>query len=223
MIVGLIPARGGRKGIPRKNLRKLRGKSLIEIGVNLLFSAGCEQVYVSSEDNEILQVAELAGGKVLKRPRNLSMDESSTESVILHAIHNLNLKMEDILVTHQVTSPLIRLQSVNKCIKMLLEDEKINSTISVYETHPFLWLKNGNDTWEPQGHSRANRKPRQNMGTIGHETGGIYVSRVQPTLEQKTRFPKPTKCISVDYLEALDIDNFGDLENAECLFNLSLK
>ena len=63
MIVGLIPARGGSKGIHRKNLQTLSGKTLIEIGIDLLLAAGCEKVYVSSEDSEILDAVKLAGGE----------------------------------------------------------------------------------------------------------------------------------------------------------------
>lgn len=218
MIVGLIPARGGSKGIKRKNLRTLGGKTLIKIGIDLLFDSGCEKVYVSSEDSEIIKAAELAGGQIIIRPLELAGDEASTESVILHAIENLNLGSNDILVTHQITSPLIKIESVKTCIQELLIGSRFNSAISVYETHPFLWHQKDDNTWEPVGHSRMNRIRRQDTGLIGHETGGIYVSRVKAVIEQKNRFPEPTKCIPVDYFEALDIDNLDDLNNAKIIF-----
>ena len=107
MRILIIPARGGSKGIPRKNLQTLGGKTLIEIGIDLLLAAGCEKVYVSSEDSEILDAVKSAGGKEIKRPKELSRDESSTDSVILHAIQHLELSFDDILVTHQITSPLV--------------------------------------------------------------------------------------------------------------------
>jgi N-acylneuraminate cytidylyltransferase len=219
MIVGLIPARGGSKGIVRKNLQTLGGNTLVKIGIDLLLAAGCEKVYVSSEDREIINSAELAGGQVIIRPLEFAGDEASTESVILHAIENLSLSPNDILVIHQITSPLIKIQSVKACIKVLLDDFNFNSAISVYETHPFLWKETDNKNWEPVGHSRLNRVRRQDMGLIGHETGGIYVSRVEAVREQKNRFPGPTKCIPVDYFEALDIDNLDDLNNAKIIFD----
>ena len=218
MIVGLIPARGGSKGIMRKNLQTLGGNTLIKIGIDLLLASGCEKVYVSSEDSEIIKAAEVAGGQIIIRPFELAGDETSTESVILHAIENLNFNSNDILVTHQITSPLIKIQSVKTCIQVLLNDPRINSAISVYETHPFLWTQKDNKTWEPVGHSRLNRSRRQDMGLIGHETGGIYVSRVKAVIEQGNRFPEPTRCIPVDYFEALDIDNLADLNNAKIIF-----
>ena len=220
MIVGLIPARGGSKGIHRKNLQTLGGKTLIQIGIDLLVAAGCEKVYVSSDDSEILNAVKLAGGKEIERPKELSRDESSTDSVVLHAIQHLELSFDDILVTHQITSPLIKVESVKECIKMLVDEFEINSAISVYETHPFLWIEKNDGTWDPVGHSRSNRYRRQELGVIGHETGGIYVSRVGAVLNQKNRFPTPTKCISVTYLEALDIDDHNDLLNAKDIYNL---
>lgn len=218
MIVGLIPARGGSKGIARKNLATLGGNSLVKIGIDLLFASGCEKVYVSSEDSEIIKAAELAGGRIIIRPLELAGDEASTESVIFHAIEYLNLSSEDILVTHQITSPLIKIKSIKSCIQVLLNDFSFNSAISVYETHPFLWTQKDNKAWEPIGHSRLNRSRRQDIGIIGHETGGIYVSRVKAVTEQMCRFPEPTKCIPVDYFEALDIDNLEDLNNAKIIF-----
>jgi N-acylneuraminate cytidylyltransferase len=220
VIVGLIPARGGSKGIHRKNLQTLGGKTLIEIGIDLLLAAGCEKVYVSSEDSEILDTVKLAGRERIKRPKELSRDESSTDSVILHAIQHLGLSFDDILVTHQITSPLVKVESVKACIKILIDEFEINSAISVYETHPFLWIENNDGTWDPIGHSRSKRYRRQDMGVTGHETGGVYVSRVGAVLSQKNRFPTPTKCISVTYLEALDIDDYDDLQSAKAIYNL---
>jgi N-acylneuraminate cytidylyltransferase len=220
VIVGLIPARGGSKGIHRKNLQTLSGKPLIEIGIDLLLAAGCEKVYVSSEDNEILHKVKSIGGLGIRRPKELSRDDSSTDSVILHAIQHLELNCDDILVTHQITSPLVKIESVKNCLKILLNEFEINSTLTVYETHPFLWKQNIDGRWDPIDHSRLIRYRRQDMGVIGHETGGVYVSRVGAVLKQKNRFPTPTKCISVTYLEALDIDDYEDLQNAQILYSL---
>ena len=100
MIVGLIPARGGSKGIPKKNLSKLSDKNLIEIGIDKLLKAGCNNVYVSTENSEISEIALKSGAKLIFRPHEFATDESSTEEVIFHAIKYLDLNDDDLLVTH---------------------------------------------------------------------------------------------------------------------------
>lgn len=140
MIVGLIPARGGSKGIPKKNLSKLSDKNLIEIGIDKLLEAGCNNVCVSTENSEISEIALKSGAKLIFRPHEFATDESSTEEVIFHAIKYLNLNDDDLLVTHQITSPLIRVSSISACIDAL-KDLKINSATSILKEHPFIWQK----------------------------------------------------------------------------------
>ena len=218
MIVGLIPARGGSKGIPKKNLSKLSDKNLIEIGIDKLLEAGCNNVYVSTENSEISEIALKSGAKLIFRPHEFATDESSTEEVIFHAIKYLNLNDDDLLVTHQITSPLIRVSSISACIDAL-KDLKINSATSILKEHPFIWQKNTEGTWKPSNHSRMVRPRRQDIGEVGIETGGVYVARVRSVLDQLTRFPEPTMCIPVRFIEALDINSIFDLEDARLVFN----
>ena len=126
MIIGLIPARGGSKGIPRKNLAFLGDKTLLEIGVGKLFKSGCDEVFVSTNDQEISECAIKYGAKVINRPNEISEDTSSTEPVILHAINSISIDPTNILVIHQITSPMITVKSIVSCIK-LLENSKFNS------------------------------------------------------------------------------------------------
>jgi CMP-N-acetylneuraminic acid synthetase len=218
MIVGLIPARGGSKGIPKKNISKLSDKTLIEIGVDKLLEAGCNAVYVSTEDSEISEIALKSGAKLIFRPHEFATDESSTDDVIFHSIKYLELKDKDLLVTHQITSPLIRTSSISSCIDAL-KDLQINSAISILKENPFIWQKEEENVWEPTNHSRQFRPRRQDIGEAGIETGGVYVARVRSILDQLTKFPKPTMCIPVRFIEALDINSFFDLEDAKIVFN----
>jgi len=214
MIIGLIPARGGSKGIPGKNLSVLGGKTLLARGVELLKNAKCDLVYVSSEDDFIIAEALLAEAQIIRRPLEISSDESETKDVVIHAISYLNLKANDIIVLHQVTSPLLRVENVKLCIGELLENLTLNSVVTIHKTHPFMWEQMTDAYWSIPINFRTNLRRRQDLGVMGHETGGIYAARVGAILEQKNLSPSPTNCISVDYLEALDIDNYEDLENA---------
>lgn len=216
MIIGLIPARGGSKGIPRKNLALLGKQTLLEIGVAKLFKSGCHEVFVSTDDQEIHEYAKKYGAKIINRPAEISEDTSSTESVILHAIAEISIDPNSILVTHQITSPMLNVQSIILCIKSL-ENSKFNSAVSVFQEFPFIWVENELQEWEPSNHTRDLRPRRQDLIKSGVETGGIYVAKVKAIIEQSNRFPKPTICIPVSYLEAIDINTEADLNDVRRL------
>ena len=215
MIVGLIPARGGSKGIPRKNLRELHQKSLLQRGIELLKSAGCDLVYVSTDDLEISNLARNWGAFVIERPEELANDLAGTDPVLLHAVDKVELKDDDILVLHQVTSPLLTVKSVGECIHTLFENPSLNSVITIRDFHPFMWKSEDSRNWDPVGHSRSHRPRRQDLGIQGCETGGCYAMRVSALKQQEGRFPFPTGGAKVSFLESLDIDTQQDLDMAE--------
>lgn len=217
VIIGLIPARGGSKGIPRKNLAFLGGKTLLEIGVDKLFMSGCDEVFVSTDDQEISEYTRKYGAKVINRPSEISEDTSSTESVILHAVNAIRIDPNDTLVIHQITSPMITVKSIVFCIKSL-ENSKFNSAVSVFQESPFIWVENELQEWEPNNHDRASRPRRQDLTKSGIETGGIYVAKVKGIIEQLNRFPAPTICVPITYIEAIDINTKADLNDARKLF-----
>jgi N-acylneuraminate cytidylyltransferase len=220
VIIGLIPARGGSKGIPRKNLAFLGGKTLLEIGVAKLFLSGCDEVFVSTDDQEISECAREYGAKIINRPSEISEDTSSTESVILHAINSLRIDPANTLVIHQITSPMITVKSIVFCINSL-ENSKFNSAISVFQESPFIWVENEFQEWEPNNHNRASRPRRQDLAKSGIETGGIYVAKVKAIIEQLNRFPVPTICVPVSYIEAIDINTEADLNDVRNFFKIN--
>jgi N-acylneuraminate cytidylyltransferase len=220
VIIGLIPARGGSKGIPRKNLAFLGGKTLLEIGVAKLFLSGCDEVFVSTDDQEISECAREYGAKIINRPSEISEDTSSTESVILHAINSLRIDPANTLVIHQITSPMITVKSIVFCINSL-ENSKFNSAISVFQESPFIWVENEFQEWEPNNHDRASRPLRQDLAKSGIETGGIYVAKVKAIIEQLNRFPVPTICVPVSYIEAIDINTEADLNDVRNFFKIN--
>ena len=217
MIVGLIPARGGSKGIPRKNLATLGDESILARGVRLLNQAGCEQVWVSSDDDEILRVASTTGAGSIVRPHQFSDDTASTESVILDSIDQLKLKSQDLIVVHQITSPFLSVASVRQCIKKLIDTPSLNSVLVGSVEHSFQWEEGEAGEWDPKNHSREYRPRRQELKTIIRESGGVYVSRVSAVLQYSSRFPAPTFCIPISFLESLDIDTPEDLEVARII------
>ena len=215
MRVALIPARGGSKGILRKNLRQIGSQSLLEIGIQKLKVAGVENIYVSTDDEEIKSVAVDLNAKPILRPTEISTDVASTESVINHFLEKTSFESNQMILVHQITSPFLTSHSINDAFQILESDESVNSVISIFLGHQFEWEVNTAGLCEPINHSRNYRPRRQELGLRGVETGGFYLFRKSAYLASASRFPEPTKYISVSRLEALDIDTPEDLEFAQ--------
>lgn len=119
-IVGLIPARGGSKGIPRKNIKEIAGKPLLAWTVQAANQAKLlDDFYISSEDEEIITVAESIGAKVIRRPTELATDFADTLPVMQHFLQNIPA---DVLVLLQATSPIRFPGLIDECIKEFLEN-----------------------------------------------------------------------------------------------------
>mgnify|MGYP001411466053 CR=1 FL=1 len=160
MIVGIIPARGGSKGIPRKNLKEICGKPLIAWTIeSALKSNGIDEVYVSTEDEEIAVISKSFGAKVLERPINLSDDNATTVSVLKY--HLLN-DLPDIktLVLLQCTSSFRDSDLIDLCINKYMS-ENADSLATGYQCKIEKW-----------GSSDG---PRQEMGGFFYDDGNVYV------------------------------------------------
>lgn len=224
-VIGLIPARGGSKGIPRKNLQDFGTGNLLSHKIDQARSASLTEIYVSTEDLEIKEEAISRGAKVIERPLEFATDTSSTDDVVAHAQEVLGFKSQDVLVLLQVTSPLLLVESIKSCIKKLELNDYLQCVFTVHYAHPFLWksISNQDDVWEPKNHSRSFRPRRQDLEIEGWETGGCYAIRGDGLLNQRIRYPEPTSTVPVSYIEALDIDTVDDLETARSIFKLYSK
>ncbi len=211
-IIGIIPARGGSKGILRKNLQELAGIPLVGRKIIQAKESECTEVWVSTDDQEIANVSLDYGAAVINRPKSLSTDESSTDEMLMHSIEQFQCDDHDILVLLQPTSPLLKLASVNEVINKLLLNSDLNSVITIKAGHPFMWKNEQKSLWNPDGHTRQHRPRRQDLGIGGWETGGCYAIRAKSLREQHVRYPSPTGTVNVTYLEAIDIDTNDDLE-----------
>lgn len=218
-IAAIIPARGGSKGITRKNLRKLGSHSLLGLKVTHANLSRCNEVYVSTEDTEIANVGLEYGSKIIQRPMDLARDDTSTDAVLLHAIDELGLQDSDILVLLQATSPFLKSEKIDECIQKLVNEPKLSAVITIRLGHPFMWHEL-DGMINPLGHSREKRPRRQDLGVEGWETGGCYAIRVSALRQQKVRYPQPTAGVSVNQIEALDIDTMEDLELAQELIEI---
>ena len=209
----LIPARGGAKGIPRKNLRPLHGKPLILHVVERLAAAlGPSSVYVSTEDHEIRRtVAPYVG--IHARSAELANDSATLDEVAVDFANWLisnGADRRDILVTVQPTSPYVRLESIRTAIEALRDG--FRSVISVRDDRGLRWTRDEDGKPVPLFSKRVNR---QFLPPTYVETGGVIACRLGDIIECGTRIVDPVFLLELEADEAIDIDDHADWAVAE--------
>lgn len=173
--VAIIPARGGSKGIPRKNLRAVGGVPLIVHTIRQALAAEqVARVYVSTDDDEIAAVARGAGALIIPRPEEISGDTVSSEAVVCHALPLMAADGAfDLVVFLQATAPLRSPTDIDGAISTL-KREQADSLLSVSRSHRFLWrLADGRP--EAINYDPAHRPRRQDLEPQFVENGSIYV------------------------------------------------
>ncbi len=213
-ILVVIPARGGSKGIPRKNIRLLNNKPLIYYSINIAKSSKyVDDVVVTTDDSEISLLAEKFGASVMKRSEELSGDEVPLDPVIYDAM----IKKEktnneyDIIITIQPTSPLLKTNTLNKAIKKF-ENSNIDSVLSVVDDRHLSWSYDEiNKSYLP---NYVERKNRQYLPKNFRETGAILATR-RNFVRKDSRLGTNLDLIEVSRDESVDIDNYEDWWIAE--------
>ncbi|BCW97597.1 MAG: transferase [Armatimonadota bacterium] len=218
--LAIIPARGGSKSVPRKNLLPLAGKPLIASTIEAALQAETvSRVVVSTDDAEIAIVSEKHGAEVVWRPEEISGDRASSESALLHVLEHLDRHESyrpDLLVFLQCTSPLTTSDDIDGCVRKLLE-ENADSCLSVAAFHSFLWRNMPDNSAEGINHDKSFRPRRQEMEPQYRETGAVYVMRTEGFLAARHRFFGKTVLYVVDGERCLEIDEPVDVEIAEVL------
>lgn len=217
--VAIIPARGGSKGVPRKNLRRVGGMPLIERAVRSALAAEVFRlVVVSTDDDEIARVAEAAGARIVRRPAEISGDTASSESAILHALHVLDASGEgaEIVAFLQATSPFIPPGALAAAVEEVRAD-RADSVFSAFETYGFLWRRDAEGTAVALNHDAAHRPRRQDREPHHLETGAFYVFRADGFREARHRFFGRVRIAEVPEWSAIEIDDAHQLRIARTL------
>lgn len=219
-VLAIIPARGGSKGIPRKNLRLLAGKPLIAHTIETARrSRFVERIIVSTDDVEIAAVSEQYGAEVVWRPAEISGDTSPSEAALLHVLDHLRSTESyepDLLVFLQCTSPLTLPEDIDGTVRVLL-DEDADTALAVTPFYHFLWRRNESGDAVGINHDKRVRLPRQQCEPQYLETGAVYVMRTQGFLQSKHRFFGKTAMYVMPPERCWEIDNPVDLQIAELL------
>ena len=215
-ILVVIPARGGSKGIPRKNIRMMNDKPLIAHTINHAKSSEyIDNVVVSTDDDEIKFIAEKFGADVIKRSKELAEDNVPLDPVIYDATIKQEEKFNtvyDFVITLQPTSPLLKTSTLNKAIGKLCEGN--DTVISVVDDRHLSWgYDKENDEFYPLYSKRVNR---QYLPEQYRETGSIFATK-REFLKKDSRLGEKIDLIPVSPHESIDIDNYEDWWVAERL------
>lgn len=218
-ILAVIPARGGSKGIPRKNVRLMNGKPLIYYAIqNALQCPLIDECVVSTDDDEIRDIAIAYGCKVINREGELAEDAVTLDPVVYDAVNKMEMESVsglayDIVITLQPTSPLLRLETLTSAIQQFIDNKK-DTMISVVN-NPHLSWKNEKGKIVPNYEKRLNR---QQLPPNYWETGAFFITR-RNFVTVNSRLGKTIEVYEVPEKEAIDIDSVEDWIVAESILN----
>ena len=214
-ILVVIPARGGSKGIPRKNVRLLDGQPLISYSINVAKSSEyVDDVVVTTDDSEIALLSEKFGASVIRRSEELSTDETPLDPVVYDAMvqkEKLAFDEYDLVITLQPTSPLIKTSTLDQVIEKF-EDFAIDSVITVVDDRRLSWgYDENNERFFP---NYIERKNRQDLPKDFKETGAILATR-RKFVNEFSRLGTNIDIVEVSQEESVDVTNYEDWWIAE--------
>ncbi len=221
-IISIIPARGGSKGVPKKNIKKFLDKPLVAHTIEYSLSSKLvTETYVTTDDSEIKNISEKYNAKVIDRPKRISGDGASTESAIEHALQNIDIE-PDIIILLQPTSPFRPNNSIDNAIIHFLKNN-YDSLLSLSPTHNFIW--NVSNGIAKPNHEFLNRPRRQDIkiNDINFiENGSLYIFKKSNFIKYKNRLGGKIGYVIFDEKYSMEIDtklDFFILEEISKRFN----
>lgn len=221
-ILAIIPARGGSKGIPRKNIKELAGKPLINYTIQAaLDTENISRTLVTTDDEEIAGVSEKAGAEVpFIRPDELAEDDTPTLPVLQHALNYYSEKEKyepRAIALLQPTSPLRRAEHIDGAFD-IYKDSTNQSLVSVCEVeHSPYWMKELDVDNQIRPFVKTHKKytRRQDLPPVYRLNGAIYISTPKIILNEGRVYRKNAKAYIMDQESSIDIDTEIDLQLAK--------
>jgi len=208
-IVAIIPARGGSKGIPNKNIIEFCGKPLIAWSIEqCLSSKYISDVWVTSDSQEILDIAERYGAKTINRPDSISGDSASSEDAWIHAINIIQkYRNIDLVFAPQATSPLREIKDINGAIEQMLNGnyDSLLSTVEIEDF--FIWRQEEMSEPESINYDYMNRKPRQKIEKRYLENGSFYIFKPKILKDNNNRLGGKISLYKMEKYKMFQIDN----------------
>lgn len=229
MRLAVIPARGGSKRIPRKNIKTFHGKPMIAWSIQAALGSGCfDEVWVSTDDAEIAQVAQEYGAKVpFLRPEELSNDFATTADVMQHAVNffeNENEIRPDYVCCLYATAPFVIQQDLRNGLS-LIQAERVDYVFSA-TTFPFpiqraikLTEQGHVEMFSPEYFNTRS----QDLEEAWHDAGQFYWGTAEAWLNKSVIFSDQSKIVELPRYRVQDIDTIDDWSRAELMANLLLE
>ncbi|MCB9626407.1 MAG: acylneuraminate cytidylyltransferase family protein [Sandaracinaceae bacterium] len=214
--LAIIPARGGSKGLRRKNVLPMAGRPMLAHSVAAALESGLfDEVVVSSEDDEILAAARAAGATAIVRPDALSTDTASSADVVLHALEQH--RWADTFALLQPTSPLRTAAHLREAAALLTAETIAVVSICECAHHPLKTLLQVDGHFVPTREWRDLTQPRQSLPRAVQPNGAIYFGRSRSFVESKDFLPAGTVWYEMSQTASIDVDDatsFGEAERA---------
>ena len=220
-VIAIIPARGGSKGLSRKNIRLLNNKHLIAYSIECaLKSEYIHRVLVSTDDEEIAEIAKKNGAEVITRPSKLAIDTAATIDVVLHCLECLEEQKDipDCIILLQPTSPLRTSKDIDCAITEFFTHE-CDTVISVCESdHPPYWnCIVENNYLKPAFGEQYFKLHRQDLPLTYMPNGAIYISKPENLKQNRNFYGERTRPFVMPKERSVDIDTEIDFILAEAI------
>ncbi len=226
MTLGVIPARGGSKGVPGKNIKKLLNKPLIQYTIEAAIKSNLDRVIVSTDCKKIADLSISLGVDVpFLRPSELASDDSRSIDVMVHSLIEME-KLDDCnyeyLMMLQPTTPFRTFKNINDSLNLIKESKKIDSVISVVDVqgnHParMKFIEDG-FLIDPTFCEKVENQNRQELKKMYIRNGAIYLSKREYILKHSFKGLN-SKALIMSKNQSVNIDSFDDFNYAEYIIN----
>lgn len=221
-ILGIIPARGGSKGVPGKNIKLLGGKPLIVHAIDCAKSSGMlSRIVVTTDSGEIATVAQKFGAEVILRPSDLATDTSNVITAVKHVLEQLQEDF-DIIVLLQPTAPLRTGSQLNEVIQMLSDSDDLEGIISVVpmdDVHPARMYNLEKDDYISPYLKNGEVLRRQDIAPLYYRNGCFYAVKTKAFFEQNSFMVQKKKAYVMDVNWLVNIDIPRDFALATILYD----
>lgn len=223
--VAIIPARGGSKRIPKKNVKLFFGKPIIEYSIKAALKSGCfSEVMVSTDDPEIAKIAKCAGASVpFLRSKAHSRDKSSIEDVAIEVLEEYNKQEREFknFCCLLATAPFIKAEDIRKAMKILESSRDIISIFTVVRySYPIQRALKIKKEWLRMKYPENINKHSQEIEPMYHDAGQFYCLKTKKFLKEKQFFSKKSKAIILPETRVQDIDTIEDWQMAEIKYEI---
>ncbi|NBL64840.1 NTP transferase domain-containing protein [Flavobacterium sp. NST-5] len=220
-VLVIIPARGGSKGVPGKNIKVLGDKPLVIHAIDCAKKSNkVSEIVVTTDSDAVIDVVKNQGITVLKRPENLAQDDSNVVTAVNHCIETLE-NSYDLIVLLQPTSPFRTEKDLDAIIEMFENDADLEGVVSVAkveEPHPARMYHKSEENYLSSYAKDEESKRRQDLDILFHRNGCFYAVTTAVFLKQKSLMPEHKKAYIMDADWVVNIDKPRDFAIATLLY-----